>query len=175
MEVTPRYKLFTLPTLLSLLPLLTLFTLFKQLLSKRAIIPIHMTGWSGWIPLRLLRLLEHLVCQNKIRQEIPMMSWCRMVRIVGAKAVNINSGAAVWPVHFGSVAVPALFFVIISLSFISIFIISLHCHLFCTATCVVSICLFCMFVICSSSVALCLFSTRIHILFIFIETQTQTG
>ena len=106
------------------------------------------------------------------------MSWSWMVRIVGAKAVNINSGAAVWPVHFGSVAVPALFFVIISLSFISIFIVSLvlytvicscfSCSLmFCAAICVASICLFCMFVICSSSVALCLFSTRIHILFIY--------
>ena len=51
--------------------------------------------------------------------------------------------------------------------FIFIFIIYLHCHLFCTATCVVSICLFCMFVICSSNMALCLFSTRIHILFIY--------
>ena len=59
-----------------------------------------------------------------------MMSWSWMVRIVGAKAVNINSGAAMWPVHFGSVAVPELLFVIISLSFIFFFIISLHRYLF---------------------------------------------
>ena len=103
------------------------------------------------------------------------MSWSWMVRIVGAKAVNINSGAAMWPVHFGSVAVPALLFVsfLYLLSLFSLYLYTVICScfscslMFCTATCVVSICLSCMFVICSSSVALCLFSTRIHILFIY--------
>ena len=112
------------------------------------------------------------------------MSWCRMVRIVGAKAVNINGGAAVWPVHFGSVAVPALLFVIISLSFIFIFIISLHCHLFVffLFNYVLYRYLRCFYLsflyVCNLQFkrgSLFVLYPYSHFVYIFIETQTQSG
>ena len=82
MKVAPRYELFLLlillilPLLLTLLTLLppltvcTLFTLLKQLWSKKAIMRItydmakdvSAVVGVGWIPLRLLQLLELLRC-----------------------------------------------------------------------------------------------------------------
>ena len=154
MQVATRYKLFSLPTLLSLIPLLTLFTLSKQLLSKRAIIPIHMTGW---IPLRLLRLLEHLrirqeICthdelvpdgKNRRCQSREHKQWsCRVARPLWFRSRT----CIILCYHF---FIFYLYFHCISSRD------SLHCHLFVfflftyVLYRVVSICLFCMFVICS--------------------------
>ena len=53
-------------TLLALLPPLTLLTLFKQLLGKRAIVPIQIELYGllckiwDWTGLRILRLLPYL-------------------------------------------------------------------------------------------------------------------
>ena len=55
-------------TLLALLPPLTLLTLFKQLLGKRAIVPIQIELYGllckiwDWTGLRILRLLPYLQC-----------------------------------------------------------------------------------------------------------------
>ena len=122
--------------------------------------------------------------KKKIRQEIPMMSWSWMVRIVGAKAVNINSGAAMWPVHFGSVAVPALLFVsfLYLLSLFSLYLYTVICSCFFLFTYVLYRYLRCFYLsflyVCNLQFkrgSLFVLYPYSHYVYIFIETQTQSG